>query len=232
LDKKKEKLERLNRRRAVSLKFIEEEANIGSDEDIEGDEEEEVEARRREEEEMSQDSFINDSLTLTLHFSQDELRNIDPEASTDIGFHHHQNLDNERHLENQFKTPVLNRRMRKRDDQDPATTSSQKGLGNMHFIRSVLEHHRQGGDADEIEVAYNKLAKEESEMTSDSPAQLSAPVALAPQKIIINCPSSDDEFIDCKKYSVKETSILTAEQKQMVEQKRLAALERRRKLQG
>jgi len=37
----------------------------------------------------------------------------------------------------------------------------------MNFVKSVLEHHRRGGDADEIENAYNELAGcEESDMDS------------------------------------------------------------------
>ena len=37
----------------------------------------------------------------------------------------------------------------------------------MHFVRSVLEHHKNGGDADEIERAYQQLEKEAAENDSD-----------------------------------------------------------------
>ena len=40
-------------------------------------------------------------------------------------------------------------------------------LGKMHFVRSVLEHHKNGGDADEIERAYQQLEKEAAENDSD-----------------------------------------------------------------
>ena len=38
----------------------------------------------------------------------------------------------------------------------------------MHFVRSVLEHHKNGGEADEIERAYKQLEKEASENDSDA----------------------------------------------------------------
>jgi len=50
----------------------------------------------------------------------------------------------------------LNRRMRQVEDSQ-LSSSSQKGLGNMHFIRSVLEHHRQGGQAKEIEEYFHRV---------------------------------------------------------------------------
>jgi len=162
------KNERLKRRRDVLSRYVLEEADIASDQDIEGDEGEEDEIRRIEEEEgYSQDSFINDNAHLTQHYSQDELGQIDPDAA-DSGFDNsHRALDAQRELENQFKTPNFNRRMMRRAEENMSVPSSERGLGQMHFIRSVLEHHRQGGDCEEIEQYYKQL---EQEGSSSSPA--------------------------------------------------------------
>jgi hypothetical protein len=47
------------------------------------------------------------------------------------------------------------------DESTPQSAdSSQRGLGNMAFIRSVIDHHKKGGDADEIENEYHRLAQE------------------------------------------------------------------------
>lgn len=65
----------------------------------------------------------------------------------------------------------MNRRMR-RPETSPLTSSSQKGLGNLHFVRSVLEHHRQGGRAEEIEAFYHQIAIEEA--NKEKPAETAA----------------------------------------------------------
>jgi hypothetical protein len=227
LRKKKDKLDRLKKRRLLSAKFVVDEAKIHSDEDFEGDDGEENDLRLLEEEEnMSQDSFINDSTALTQHFSQDEIGNIDPDASHNIGYHH-RSVDAQRVRENQFKTPVLNRQMRKMHDSQLSSTSSQKGLGNMHFVRSVIEHHRQGGDADEIEALYHQVENEESEQAENSPV---AEIANG-GKIIMHCSSSDDESMKSQE-KPKAVPSLTAAQKRMIELKRLAALEKKKKRQG
>ena len=78
-------------------------------------------------------------------------------------------MNHQTNVAEQFKTPVLNRRMGAPSPGDLDTQSSQKGLGNMNFVRSVLEHHRRGGDADQIESVYHEHAgREESDMDSFS----------------------------------------------------------------
>ncbi|VEU34307.1 unnamed protein product [Pseudo-nitzschia multistriata] len=180
--KKKEKESLKERRRRGLARFVLDEAEIGSDQDHD-DEIENEELRLLEEEEGtgSQDSFINDNPDLTQHFSQDVLGDVDPDAaSTDFVYgacknrdendsggssNIHRALDARREREHQFRTPNFNRRsMRAPDSSSPSYTengcsipSSERGLGRMHFIRSVLEHHRQGGDCDEIESEYKRL---------------------------------------------------------------------------
>jgi len=39
----------------------------------------------------------------------------------------------------------------------PGKDSALKGLGNMSFIRSVIQHHKDGGNAEELEKEYNKI---------------------------------------------------------------------------
>ena len=164
------RLENLKRRRAAASIFVLEEAEIDSGEDSDGDDEDEA-LRRLEDDELSHDSFINDATELTQHFSQDDLALVDADAAAEVIFQHRA-LDVEREREHQFKTPVLNRRMNRVGD-SPLSSSSQKGLGNMHFIRSILEHHRQGGRCEEIEEYYRQLAKDDQSNVEHS--QLSTP---------------------------------------------------------
>ncbi|KAL7551797.1 hypothetical protein ACHAWF_015057 [Thalassiosira exigua] len=116
-----------------------------ADSNSEGSDEEDA-IRQIEDEEMSHDSFIND--TSQLGYTQDDLDRADVDAEIEVcdgatGLHGQ--FDHRRHIDNQFNTPILNRRMRMPSSQGPSSESSQKGLGNMNFIKSVLEHHRQGG---------------------------------------------------------------------------------------
>jgi len=178
---KKEK-ERLKERRRQGLaRFVLQEVEIDSDQENDNDENEEL--RRLEEEEVacSQDSFINDNPDLTQHLSQDLLGDIDPDAAStafdygagknhndqgnDDSQHIHRALDARRERENQFNTPNFNRRMTRQPNSSPSSSTengssiapSERGLGRMNFIRSVLEHHRQGGDCDQIEAEYMRL---------------------------------------------------------------------------
>ncbi|KAG7371283.1 Hef nuclease [Nitzschia inconspicua] len=166
------KLERIRRRREGLAKFVLEEADIASDQDDDGDSAEEEEVRRIEEEEgLSQDSFINDNPELTQHFSQDELADEDPDAANSDGDevrfqYSHRALDAQRDAQNSFKTPLFNRRMMHPTSDSSSVPTSQRGLGQMNFIRSVLDHHRQGGKADEIEQLYQKLEQEGSPAAS------------------------------------------------------------------
>lgn len=151
-----ERLEK-RKRRLLARKFIEEEARIDSDDDIEGDDEEadDIDAIEAEED-ADIDGFIND--TSQLGYSPDALDGIDPDARTQ---ELHRALDNNRVRENQFKTPVLNRLMRDAPDSEATRSDlapdSARGLGRMHFIRSVIHHHRDGGDAEDVEQFYKAM---------------------------------------------------------------------------
>eukprot|EP00934_Nitzschia_sp_Nitz4_P000231 Nitzschia sp. Nitz4//scaffold226_size53432//45759//49904//NITZ4_006708-RA/size53432-processed-gene-0.27-mRNA-1//1//CDS//3329542772//231//frame0 len=179
--------ERRRKRQAALARFIVDEAEIASDADMEGDEEED-EIRRLEADELSHDSFINDATELTQHFSQDNLAGIDPDAD-EYAEGLHRALDAQHAREDQFRTPRLNRRM-KNPESSQLTSSSQKGLGNMHFIRSVLEHHRQGGQAEDIEAVYNELE-------GSAVCEQGSP-PLPPERLVIQYLSSDSESADSR----------------------------------
>jgi hypothetical protein len=83
-------------------------------------------------------------------------------------------LDAARERMRRFDTPLLNRRVRDKKtwscSQQSAgseRSSGDRGLGNMHFIRSVLEHHRRGGNANDIEALYQELAAAEGAAEDD-----------------------------------------------------------------
>jgi hypothetical protein len=169
------------------LRFLDLEAAIDSDEDVEGDAEEEDDVAALEAEELEEmDGFINDSSQLGTMSQEDELDRADPEAKGEgdtSNLHRAYDADRERHLA--FATPALNRRQLRRaqtrrhgasrtegndeelededddDDEHSGIPSSEKGLGRMHFIRSVLDHHRRGGDANEVEELYRELLAEQ-----------------------------------------------------------------------
>ena len=75
-----------------------------------------------------------------------------------------------------------------------ASRSSLKGLGNCYFIRSVIDHARNGGDADDIEAIYNEVeqmvAAEEEEETRGAEAGVVQPI----QPFVVEyLPSDEDE---------------------------------------
>jgi hypothetical protein len=179
------------RRSSKAMRFLDLEAAIGSDDDVEGDGEEEDDLSAIESEEAFLSSFINDSSQLGGYSQEDDLDRADPDAhaggagagaggelphSNDATLHRTMDMDRERRLA--FATPALNRRQHLRNRlrstreslatlSSSATTatpasapSSIKGLGNMHFVRSVLEHHRRGGDADDVEALYRNLERQ------------------------------------------------------------------------
>ncbi|CAB9501541.1 helicase MPH1 [Seminavis robusta] len=162
-DRKRARMERRN----AARRFIDEEAGIDSDEGHDGDDAEQRELAALEAEENSLSSFINDSSQLG--FTQDQLGRIEPDsgATNESSFPYesdalHRRLDNENARRNEFATPFLNRRMQ-RDSLSPSDApSSERGLGNMHFVRSVIEYQRQGGSAQEVEDLYNRLEQEAS----------------------------------------------------------------------
>ena len=145
------------RRRQALARFVLTEADVDGDVGHE-DFEDEENALQIEQDEQAHSSFINDATQLSQHFSQDNLAGIDEEESS-CSTNGHRALDT-RHLQaNQFATPLLNRRMAN-GPLATGSTSSQNGLGNMYFIRSVLEHHRNGGENDEIEEFYQNMARQ------------------------------------------------------------------------
>jgi len=144
-------------------RFLDTEA--ANDDSDSGDEEEE------DDDEMSHDSFIND--TSQLGYSQDDLDRLnesveecDHEESDTL----HRQLNHQQSVRNQFKTPIFNRRMQLSRSQESQTSipPSQRGLGNMNFIRSVIDHCRQGGDCEDIETEYHRLVGESSQDMSMS----------------------------------------------------------------
>merc|ERR1712238_572920 len=189
-DEDTKKKERLERRRQGMSRFALQEAEIASDEEGD-DEEEELQRLEAEGKSCSQDSFINNNPLLSQHFSPGgdatdttELFDYGTTACRNHAiandhdndnFHNHNNnhnyhraLDARREYDNQFKTPNFNRRMIRQQQpgsssSDTNASSSQRGLGNMNFVRSILEHHRQGGDCDQIESYYNGMDVAEGE---------------------------------------------------------------------
>ena len=152
---------RKRRRQDHVLRFVQEEADCESEDDVVDDDDEEALVRAIEEEEAEEaEGFINDSSQLD--YTQDVLGRLDPDANDDML---HRELDHDRERREEFATPCLGRRFLRRQqgnnlsDAMPTQSlpSSKKGLGKMHFIRSVLEHHRQGGSAEDIEQAFNYL---------------------------------------------------------------------------
>lgn len=247
------------RTKAQTCRFLLHEADVEDDDDLEGDYDEDDEARRIEaEEEMFCDSFINDSSQLG--YTQDELDRLDlseivqtPLESGAI----HRAVDVAKERMNQFATPVFNRRMVKYGRNQAKGTSgcgfdewnttpqsapsSEKGLGNMHFIRSVLEHHRNGGGADEIEDVYNMIAQEGSPNDEERPVPPSnprGPIVMQYMASDSESSDSDEEAGDSVGNTLEESeplepkgaNALTDDQHAMIEAKRQQALWRRQML--
>jgi hypothetical protein len=153
-------------------RFLDDEASIGSDDDIDGDEDED-DLLAIEGEEGKHDSFINDSSQLG-EYTDDELDKVDSndlhgDVDDDEEDATHRAVDAERERMNAFATPLLNRRQKRQStDSSASAPSSERGLGKLHFIRSVMEHHRQGGRAEDIEQLFEELADEEEETHVDN----------------------------------------------------------------
>jgi hypothetical protein len=247
-------------------RFLLLEADIDSDEDVDGDCAEEEEARRIEGEEEFYNSFINDSSQLD--YTQDDLDRIGLSENVQTPLESgsiHRAVDMAKERMNQFATPMFNRRMVKNCRQHVNATpgsgshdawdrptpqsapSSEKGLGNMHFIRSILAHHRNGGKAEDIEKEYNKIAQATSPCDDDHslPESNSAgPIIMRYVASDSESSDSDDEKQDVKprplgdqgisrpSHSEPKPSSLTAEQRAMIEVKRQEALHRRQQLQS
>jgi hypothetical protein len=208
---KKEKVEKLvkqRKRRNVACKYLDIEAEVDGD-DSEDDDEDEYG--------LSNDSFINDSSQLG--YTQDNLDAIDhyvdlSQTSVNAGsVTIHRQVDMMKELENAFATPTL-RRNNSRNTQ-LSLPSSEKHLGQMHFIRSVIEHHRQGGDADELERGYHDLLKSTGIPYTQDSTRLVEPAI----------PSSS---ISTSKSEVSKKITLTAEQLERIERNKQKALMIRR----
>ena len=216
-------------------KFLDCEA---ANDDSEDPDEEAALLREIEDEETGHDSFIND--TSQLGYSQDDLDRANADDDVEIcgeaDDNIHRQFNHQHEIDNQWKTPVFNRRLQEPTSQIEHTQSSQKGLGRMNFIRSVLEHHRAGGDADQLEDAYHKLASEDN---NQSPLQASmdkskvAPISVVQEQ---QNKTSDESHVRVSMSSavvaaaalpINRPVTLTAEQRAMIEAKRKEALQRR-----
>jgi hypothetical protein len=134
-------------------RFFDEEAELDSDEEVSSDSFEERLVEQMEGE-YSQDSFIDDSTQLL--YSQYPLSA--PESAISPGCDDgdvmlHRRVNNELEKSKLFATPILNRRMRRSPG---CSGESLAGLGNMCFIRSVIEHYRQGGGMTQVEIEFNR----------------------------------------------------------------------------
>lgn len=152
-------------------RFFDVEAEIDSNEDISSDSDEERLVRRMEEE-YSQDSFIDDSTQLM--YSQYYLsapRSAISPGNDDSDVMLHRRVNNEIEKSKLFATPILNRRMRRSPG---CSGGSLSGLGNMCFIRSVIEHHRQGGGMTQIESEFHRHSCElqEKNFIADEPKSM------------------------------------------------------------
>lgn len=244
--KRQRRLQRMKER--TQCRFLDLEAD-DMDSDDDGDGGEEDEARRIEEEEAL-NGFINDSSQMG-SMTQDDLGRLGLSENSETPVESgavHRRVDVMRERQNQFKTPVFNRRMLKHargrdttnqpstsqawDQPTPASEpSSQKGLGNMHFIRSVLEHHRNGGEADDIEEMFHTVAEDASPLEEDRPVterNVSGPMLIAMPYVASSESSDDDEDEEESQQKQQAAVVLTKEQKARIERKRQEAL---RKLQ-
>ena len=130
---------------SLRCQFLDLEA-AGSSGDDQSDEESE--------EGLSQDSFIND--TSQLGYTQGQSLSQENDESS------HWQINAEQEREESFSTPIFNRRQRRILSQ-ANLPSSEKAIGKMHFIRSVIDHHRQGGDVDDIEREYQAIMQDPTE---------------------------------------------------------------------
>ena len=141
------RIKRMQRGRAMASKFIESEAGIDSDEesggfDYGGDGEDSA---------GSLEDFINDSSDVEA--SRLSLDDVDPDNIEAEGILHRQ-LDAKE--QTQFTTPILRRR-RQSGGRLGLSGGSDGGLGEMHFIRSVIDHHNKGGECNAVESEYLRL---------------------------------------------------------------------------
>lgn len=199
--------------------YIDTDAVVDNNRELAGDDDDDENSeimRIDEEEKLAAETFINDS---QLDYTQDILDRIDPSDESQTI---HRQVDAENDRAKQFATPIFNRRMVRQQENssrsDRNNRSSLKGLGNCHFIRSVIEHARQGGDAEDIENAYHETVANMTQESTESNQNI--PVEL-------DYASSSDEG-DMNGAVIESESVITAEQQAAIEQRRLEALARRK----
>ena len=245
-------------------KFFDMEADIASDQDVEGDDEE-LDMINRIEKDLSQDSFINDSSQLG--YTQDPLDLLDKSNNGDFVNNNdspvtdetpgafHRTVDFAQKCASQFETPIFNRKMYRRHRAKPqnvfyddewshetppqSTGSNDSGLGKMHFIRSVIDHHRKNGDVNDIEDEYLNIQKvyEASDEKSNTANnnEVHGPIVLQGNddsrgEILSESKTSNFEWKKPKPVIPKVThakKALTAEQLARMEANRQEALRRR-----
>jgi hypothetical protein len=217
--RKKQKIETLAQRRKIQnagVNFLDIEAEVDGD-DISEDEDDDDDDHV-----LTHDSFINDSSQLG--YTQDELDKIDNEIDgslqdlrdgTNVTLH--RQVDMMKEQEDVFATPILRRK--KRSMTQLSLPSSEKHLGQMHVIRSVIEHHRQGGDADELEREYHEILK--SSGLHDTPDSQKS-VDPSSNETTPNHPTCKPLIDKTSKMTTR--SALTAEQLERIQQNRQKAL--------
>mmetsp|Transcript_567 Transcript_567/g.876 ORF Transcript_567/g.876 Transcript_567/m.876 type:complete len:157 (+) Transcript_567:2-472(+) len=140
--------------------------------------------------------------------------------------------------------------MRNPASHSQSAESSQKGLGNMNFIRSVLEHAAAGGDADQLEEEYDRLARNNLSQEAQSASIDDSPIGLGSHSSSATSPThttshnsiqagirSQQQAITAAARSLPSASpniarsnhpiVLTSEQRAMIDAKRIEALKRR-----
>lgn len=158
--RKVEQLAKLRKKLKGKCKFLDVEAEASTADSGDEDSDDNL---------LSQDSFINNSSQLG--FTDDVLDMLDcnklqSSSPHDLGMLHRQ-VHMMKEQDETFATPVLKRR--RKGNNELSLQSSEKKLGGMHFIRSVIEHHRKGGDANELERGYHEIiGRDERADTQDS----------------------------------------------------------------
>ncbi len=157
----------------------------------------------------SQDSFINDSSQLG--YSQSQYSSLEEEIGTS-----HRQVDTLNRQEDIFSTPILKTRHQQTQSSLP---SSEKVIGKMPFIRSVMEHCKRGGDPNDIERGYNDLLSkaDSTQSQNESVHSESAGIEVLSQK-------ADNLHDESQSKSSQNMSSLTSEQKARIERNRQRAL--------
>ena len=220
-----EELVKKKRKNEDVSKFFDIEAEASTSEDDDNEDDEDAP--------LSQDSFINDSSQLG--FTQDMLDTLDCDKShlsnSPVEMAIHRQVNMMQVQKETFATPILARN-RNRSPQ-LSIPSSEKNLGKMHFIRSVIEHHKKGGNADEIENEFHAINARAGTMNSQDshegtkPCEEKGQATQATQQDPKEVPQSDLKAKPTT--TMKKKTALTAEQIARIQQNRNRALLLRQK---